>query len=247
MFRTLIAAGAAAAALLTAGQANAAVTFLEAYLEITPHIEVGTPEDATAASEVGLWNDMAQRFTLGDFSVAADTSAHLVVDGQAYGDAVAEQAMAVTFADAANGSFRVDSYANAVSYAEHMVNHGNLTFYGTYAFSLDRASTLDLDFMDGYGTVQVFGDNGQIFATPFGADGSASVKLQAGVYALNIAAPNTIHYRFYGPGQQTFEHHSVLDFSITAGVPEPGAWALMILGFGATGAALRRRRLTCAV
>jgi hypothetical protein len=27
----------------------------------------------------------------------------------------------------------------------------------------------------------------------------------------------------------------------TGGIPEPGAWALMILGFGATGAALRRR------
>ena len=26
------------------------------------------------------------------------------------------------------------------------------------------------------------------------------------------------------------------------GVPEPAAWALMILGFGATGAAMRRRR-----
>ncbi|WP_293379098.1 PEPxxWA-CTERM sorting domain-containing protein [Phenylobacterium sp. SCN 70-31] len=29
---------------------------------------------------------------------------------------------------------------------------------------------------------------------------------------------------------------------VAAAVPEPGAWALMILGFGAAGAALRRRR-----
>jgi hypothetical protein len=26
------------------------------------------------------------------------------------------------------------------------------------------------------------------------------------------------------------------------GIPEPGTWALMILGFGAVGAAMRRRR-----
>jgi opacity protein-like surface antigen len=32
------------------------------------------------------------------------------------------------------------------------------------------------------------------------------------------------------------------DNLVTGGVPEPGAWALMILGFGAAGAALRRRR-----
>lgn len=32
----------------------------------------------------------------------------------------------------------------------------------------------------------------------------------------------------------------------TAAVPEPGAWALMILGFGAAGAALRRRRAVAA-
>jgi len=34
--------------------------------------------------------------------------------------------------------------------------------------------------------------------------------------------------------------------SVTGGVPEPASWALMILGFGATGAALRRRRMALA-
>jgi hypothetical protein len=32
-------------------------------------------------------------------------------------------------------------------------------------------------------------------------------------------------------------------FNPPQGIPEPGAWALMILGFGATGAMLRRRAL----
>ena len=35
-------------------------------------------------------------------------------------------------------------------------------------------------------------------------------------------------------------------YDTPAAVPEPGAWALMILGFGAAGAALRRRRIAMA-
>jgi len=35
--------------------------------------------------------------------------------------------------------------------------------------------------------------------------------------------------------------------SVTAGVPEPAAWATMILGIGFAGAALRRRRVLAAV
>jgi hypothetical protein len=31
---------------------------------------------------------------------------------------------------------------------------------------------------------------------------------------------------------------------VTGGVPEPGTWALMILGFGGAGASLRMRRRT---
>lgn len=42
---------------------------------------------------------------------------------------------------------------------------------------------------------------------------------------------------------------SPIDFSLSqaSGTPEPGAWALMLLGFGAMGASLRRSRRTAAV
>jgi hypothetical protein len=56
--------------------------------------------------------------------------------------------------------------------------------------------------------------------------------------------------RNFVEGTTTFAYDTSASFtpdSITittfGGVPEPAAWALMILGFGATGAALRRRRL----
>jgi hypothetical protein len=35
-----------------------------------------------------------------------------------------------------------------------------------------------------------------------------------------------------------------ISFEVASGVPEPAAWALMIVGFGGMGAALRRRRQT---
>jgi hypothetical protein len=41
-------------------------------------------------------------------------------------------------------------------------------------------------------------------------------------------------------------HGEALANISVAGVPEPGAWALMIMGFGAAGALLRRRRTTAA-
>ncbi|MBL8554380.1 MAG: PEPxxWA-CTERM sorting domain-containing protein [Phenylobacterium sp.] len=39
---------------------------------------------------------------------------------------------------------------------------------------------------------------------------------------------------------------ALYDTPVGGAVPEPGAWALMILGFGAAGAALRRRRIAMA-
>jgi hypothetical protein len=35
-------------------------------------------------------------------------------------------------------------------------------------------------------------------------------------------------------------------FAVSGGVPEPASWALMLIGFGAIGSAMRRRRLTTA-
>ena len=49
-----------------------------------------------------------------------------------------------------------------------------------------------------------------------------------------------IDMRHLGSTQNAFEVSEVA--GIVAGVPEPASWALMILGIGATGAALRNQR-----
>ncbi|MBL8553631.1 MAG: PEP-CTERM sorting domain-containing protein [Phenylobacterium sp.] len=56
------------------------------------------------------------------------------------------------------------------------------------------------------------------------------------IQGLNFS-PQTFRLRF---------NNGVLDYSPSAAVPEPGVWALMIVGFGAVGAAIRRRRTALA-
>ena len=57
--------------------------------------------------------------------------------------------------------------------------------------------------------------------------------------ALNVAAPfsTTVRYDItFGPGSGNFNGTA----NVTA-VPEPATWAMMLLGFGALGYAMRRR------
>lgn len=51
----------------------------------------------------------------------------------------------------------------------------------------------------------------------------------------------TINLSDFFPNNPGFSH---IDFFDTGSVPEPATWAMMILGFGAVGAAFRRRRRT---
>lgn len=75
--------------------------------------------------------------------------------------------------------------------------------------------------------------------------------------AFNVGATGQNEFRFLNGiamvngGQQRLEvsgisggngsYSGVISFNPTAAVPEPGAWALMIMGFGGAGAMIRRR------
>ena len=49
-------------------------------------------------------------------------------------------------------------------------------------------------------------------------------------------------YRFNGPGVAPFKIDNIRYSAITSKIPEPASWAMMIAGFGAVGASMRRRR-----
>ncbi len=67
---------------------------------------------------------------------------------------------------------------------------------------------------------------------------------------LAVAAGDILSFRFSKAIGQEFGSlagiGAVVDFTpaATAAVPEPATWGMMILGFGAIGAATRRRRFT---
>ncbi|GAA4000751.1 hypothetical protein GCM10022211_09130 [Sphingomonas humi] len=64
-----------------------------------------------------------------------------------------------------------------------------------------------------------------------------TINIGAGTYTLNIQGT---------PGSQNGSFGGSVAFSQTAAVPEPGTWALMLIGFGAVGFSMRRRRATAA-
>ena len=93
-------------------------------------------------------------------------------------------------------------------------------------------------------TVTATLDVGQGFTT-FGADALAGFT---GLSQIAFGTQQTTSRGFppqADSGYLAFDNISVSPVS-AGGVPEPGAWALMILGFGAAGAALRRRRAAIA-
>jgi hypothetical protein len=61
------------------------------------------------------------------------------------------------------------------------------------------------------------------------------------LYSGQPDTPGTTTYSY-----DTYAQYHVDSVTIDGGVPEPAAWALMIAGFGAVGAALRRRRVPIA-
>lgn len=146
----------------------------------------------------------------------------------------------------------IDQGANnsfVISFSDTGLGQAPATFNETISFTTDVAGLLDIF----VGTTGSRPENnvtfGNIFLTGTGilAPGAGLVQIQpdpndgfarnnfavaAGTYTLTIQGT---------PGTQNGGLNGTIGFTAAA-VPEPGTWALMLVGFGAIGFSMRRRR-----
>ena len=149
---------------------------------------------------------------------------------------------------------------------------GNVAFDLVGTLSLDGQNFYEDDFTLSVnnvavlkGTYDLGGGGGNVtFFSPTGTNISTLVptvffgggKLRFSVPVNFTSGLNTVHWGYAslpGPSNAGFqglgdEGWGLDNINITgnSAVPEPGAWALMIFGFGAAGAAIRRRRALAA-
>lgn len=107
--------------------------------------------------------------------------------------------------------------------------------YRTSAFSFTNAACID------YGSVCLLGYSG--FGDPIGRGGAIDALSAFDVGAYTHGGDELINGVHFTPAKFRlgFEDGNLVYQS--AGVPEPGTWALTIMGFGILGAALRRRHI----
>jgi PEP-CTERM motif len=139
------------------------------------------------------------------------------------------------YSGADNGSFVVGAGVEVTNIVD---NVGTLDISGTNIF-IDFST--DSSFTPGTFNGWILSDQTNSLADILGVSINGSTNL-AGFSMANLSfTGNTISVNWQG---LDFDANTVvsLDVSLGQAVPEPATWAMMLLGFGAAGVALRRGR-----
>lgn len=133
-----------------------------------------------------------------------------------------------TFAAVVANSLTFDTNSNAYYGSGYFHNHGGASQF-TISAIINGVST------------QIY-SSGAVGNVDFPLAGIGTIAFAAGsVTGISLTASPYVGQAFHD-----FQQSQTFSLNAVAGVPEPSAWALMILGFGAVGASLRRRKQVAA-
>jgi hypothetical protein len=207
---------ASAVAALAAGSANAAVTFYS--------FGGSAPVLPLVTDFSGDTTGSAPTTTASGYSWSSGTG--VVLDNTT--GSGAEPAVA-------NGVYGTGNYLSILGGASETlsVTKPGINTIELYIGSLDTYNTL---FFAGPNVTYTGADLGLLSGAANGAQTASNTN---GVFEFTFSAPVT--------GVTFSSSSNSLEIaSISAGVPEPGVWAMMLVGFGGMGAMMRRRRAVAA-
>jgi hypothetical protein len=255
MIRQLGAAGAAVLAMAAFTPAHAGVSFGSAtavtnasaytdYGQARYGQGYGTDQDSTTDVNVGLVD-----------AIASASASTYQKHGPGVDKADAMEESTGVFFDATNGIYDITGNTTASTYATGETAQAYSEGQSVrYVFTVDTASVIDLEYVlsetysDPYSYIQLYlgapDISSQVFNNYLTANtsGDLSFNLAAGTYELILYVQEGDYVGPADGASAMGSHTELLGFNITSAAPEPGTWALMTLGVGLAGAALRRRR-----
>ena len=181
-------------------------------------------------------------FAGGSGTTAAGTTVFQNFDSYAPGTLIGTKTYALD-ANSSNGARpafgSTGNFASVVGGGKYSVDFGATNVFSFVLGSLDTFNKLTLLFSDN-STVTYLG--GQIIGGLSFISGDQHSALSNGVVTYRTNGGPLIVGATFSSTSNSFE----IDNLARGGVPEPATWALMILGFGAIGGAVRSRRRVAA-
>lgn len=124
----------------------------------------------------------------------------------------------------------------ALSAAGTQLSFGLNQALGAQVNLLAGQTGYDLRFFD------LFAYQQQLYANPAAFGLPADLDTRRACLTVPGAAPGCTGFVYFDPIHPTTQIHRAIGAGLAAVVPEPATWGLMIVGFGAVGAAARARR-----
>lgn len=234
---TVYKAACAAIGLLAAGPAFAATTITSEAANGTNQLPVpGATVNMTFDQEAGTAFEAASKGLIATFSGPSASRTIVTPNGTTPYGAYAYSPNPYD----GNGYFAVGAAPSALTLAG--MSGQLFSSISFFVGTLDNYNLVDL--LDSSGNVIQSFDGTQMYNDPNGAAPprgdaqSSAINRRVTFTGTNGTAYNGIRFSNLGSGNQSFEFDNV---SFTASVPEPATWAMMIIGFGLIGAAMRRR------